>query len=140
MRETNGDTSSSGAPLGAAALTEPQSGRPGCGEGFTDRGREEEKSWINSQYLVSSTHRFCPAGADDWQSTARTFTFTASPLRSATTDPPETFALGTVSVLVPRRWTLDIGILNSRLATWISEESFFSNTLVNHRPKHTPTW
>jgi hypothetical protein len=25
--------------------------------------------------------------------------------------------LGTVSVLVPRRWTLDIGILSSRLTT-----------------------
>jgi len=44
-------------------------------------------------------------------------TFTASPLRSATTEPPEAFVLGTVSVLVPRRWTLDIGILSSRLTT-----------------------
>lgn len=46
------------------------------------------------------------------------------------------FALGTVSVLVPRRWMLDNGILNSRLATWILEEIFFHFSLVSHRPVH----
>lgn len=52
------------------------------------------------------------------------FTFTASPLKSATKDAPEALALGTVSVLVPRRWTLDIGILNSRLTTCNCERRF----------------
>lgn len=59
---------------------------------------------------------------NDVDATAVTLTFTASPLRSATTEPPETFALGTVSVLVPRRWTSDSGTPNSRLATWVLEE------------------
>lgn len=48
---------------------------------------------------------------------AASSTFTANPLRSATTEPPDALVLGTVSVLVPRRWTLDIGIFNSRLTT-----------------------
>ena len=65
------------------------------------------------------------------------FTFTANPLRSATTEPPEGFVLGMVSVLVPRRWILDSGIFNSRLTTWILEE-IFHFSWVRHRPGHIP--
>lgn len=98
---------------------------------------EGDKNWINSQHLLSSTH--VPGEANDLDAIAMIFTFTANPLRSTTTEPPEIFVLGTVSVLVPCRWILDMGILNSRLTTWILEERFFLNTLVSHRPVHTPT-
>lgn len=105
----------------------------GCGEGI-------RAGLIPSIFQVPP--RTGPGGADDLDGTAMPLTFTASPLRSATTEPPETFALGTVSVLVPRRWTLDSGILNSRLATWSLEESCFvfpPNTSVSHTPVHLPT-
>ena len=65
------------------------------------------------------------------------FTFSANPLKSATREAPEGFVLGMVSVLVPRRWILDSGILNSRLTTWILEE-IFHFSLVRHRPVHIP--
>lgn len=77
-----------------------------------------------------------PGGAEGLGAAAVTFTFTARPLTSATTDPPEEFVLGTVSVLVPRRWMLDIGIFSSRLTTCMLEERFFANTSVR---AHSPT-
>lgn len=74
-----------------------------------------EQTWEMSFSSVSS-HGSDPEGLVN-DATLAGFTLTANPLRSATTDPTEALVLGTVSVLVPRRWTLDIGILNSRLTT-----------------------
>lgn len=71
---------------------------------------------MSASSLLITNHRSDPEGLVN-DATLGGFTFTANPLRSATTDPPEALVLGTVSVLVPRRWTLDIGILSSRLTT-----------------------
>lgn len=60
----------------------------------------------------------------DLEVIAASLTLTASPLSSAVTEPPVPLVLGTVSVLVPRRWIFDIGIFSSRLTTWVWEESF----------------
>lgn len=116
---------------GCCTPTEPQTGG---GSSFPRRecGKEIRAGLI---LLSSSLDEVNDLGA-----TAMTFTFTANPLRSATTDPPEILALGMVSVLVPRRWMLDNGILNSRLATWVLEEIFFYISLVSHRPVHIYTW
>lgn len=85
-------------------------------------GKEIGVGLTLSIFGAPPTHIFGPEGVNDLDATAVTVTFTANPLRSATTEPPETFALGTVSVLVPRRWTFETGIPNSRLTTWILRE------------------
>lgn len=80
---------------------------------FTERVWGGDKVWINSHHLLRATHIFGPDRVSDLDATAVITTFTANPLRSATIEPPEKFVLGTVSVLVPCRWTLASGILNS---------------------------
>lgn len=113
MREKKRWLFQPGEQLSAVPLTEETRGRAA----FTERVWEGDKGWVNSQHLLSATHVFGPGGVSDLDATAMILTFIANPFRSATREAPEKLVLGTVSVLVPRRWTLDNGIFNSRLAT-----------------------